>query len=660
PEFWEEAFRRFIVSRRTTFRIQKSLILALFCSHAILCALCLSAGHTPGFLEDFAIVRLNTSTIGHSLLDFSRDNDENAGNTSNDDNNPLSSISDAWNDVEQEVSNAFDGLANSVIDEAVDLLDIPEWYSLHVMTICEGLNGPDVGLNVTQCSDLTSESTYTDLPLETLSTKLALDRLDLIASLDHYLSLSPVQIDMDIADISWLEDIQDAINLVNGVLQGLFALYILTILLIVLSIVTNVIVSLAWTSMLMVVNLIGFILATLSSVVLSIIVTVALTRAIDALNAIGGNLGIRGERGSNFIILSWMASTLMVCATSFVLVYSRKKNKALEWVMARPNESIGSHEKDSGISIMAGQVRDSVKQIEENSWLIGDKAILHRSLSPVPNYSWKSDDGSFYTLSNTSFPQPQVKPLPSDSIIRQVHDAGDASAVWSLGNAFLKVKLFQDRNQATKENTTLDWLANRKISFDVPKVLYYAEGHDRSYLIVSRIPGETLGAAWRGMKETEKQQCVHYIVDIIKELSNWQSDSITGVDGLQLPESWLDVCREPHDFTPNTLRENCHTLGMDCSKVVFSHNDLGPYNIIVDDQKRITGIIDFEMAGYVPREWIRTKFGVSWALDLEEPGVTSTEWRKQVAQQLGEEGFPEVMNAWKNWFKEYLESREDK
>ncbi|KFA65888.1 hypothetical protein S40285_09647 [Stachybotrys chlorohalonatus IBT 40285] len=317
-----------------TARLALIVPLILSTTSAILCALCLSAGHTPGFLEDFAIVRLNTSTIGHSLLDFvsSRDNDENAGNTSNDDNNPLNSISDAWDDVEQEVSNAFDGLADSAIDGAVDLLDIPEWYSLHVMTICEGLNGPDAGLNVTQCSGLTSEN-----------------RLDLVASLDHYLSLSPVQIDMDIADIGWLEDIQDAINLVNGVLQGLFALYVLTIILIVLSIVTNVVVSLAWTSMLMVVNLIGFILATLSSVVLSIVVTVALTRALDALNDIGGNIGIRGERGSNFLIFSWIASSLMVCATGFVLVYSRKKNKVLEWVMARPNESIDSQEKDSSI-----------------------------------------------------------------------------------------------------------------------------------------------------------------------------------------------------------------------------------------------------------------------------------------------------------------------
>jgi hypothetical protein len=79
----------------------------------------------------------------------SGDNDENARNTSNDDNNPLNNISDAWSDVEREVSNAFDDLANSVIDEAADFIDIPDWYSLHVMTICEGMNGLDAGLNVT-------------------------------------------------------------------------------------------------------------------------------------------------------------------------------------------------------------------------------------------------------------------------------------------------------------------------------------------------------------------------------------------------------------------------------------------------------------------------------------------------------------------------------
>jgi len=40
-------------------------------------------------------------------------------------------------------------------------------------------------------------------------------------------------------------------------------------------------------------------------------------------------------------------------------------------------------------------------------------------------------------------------------------------------------------------------------SFDIPKVLYQAQGDDRSYFIVSRVPGETLAAVWRDMDEDE-------------------------------------------------------------------------------------------------------------------------------------------------------------
>jgi hypothetical protein len=126
---------------------------------------------------------------------------------------------------------------------------------------------------------------------------------------------------MDIADIGWLEDIQDAINLANDALQGLFALYVLTIILIVLSIITNFIASFAQTSMLAIVNLTSFALATLSLIVSSILVTVALTRGINALNDIGEDFGIYGERGNNFLVLTWIASGLMISATIFTLIY---------------------------------------------------------------------------------------------------------------------------------------------------------------------------------------------------------------------------------------------------------------------------------------------------------------------------------------------------
>jgi len=164
------------------------------------------------------------------------------------------------------------------------------------------------------------------------------------------------------------------------------------------------------------------------------------------------------------------------------------------------------------------------------------------------------------------------------------------------------------------------------------------------------------------MDEDEKQQCVSRIISIIKELSVWKNDAIAiaGVDGAQLPKSWLDVVRNPHEFTPVTPRKNCIDLGMDCSTFVFCHSDLGPYNIIVNpEQKNVVGIIDREIAGYIPLDWIRTKFGVSWAMDFAWNGVGSEdpllrEWRDRVEPQLEREGYPEVIMAWKNWFNKRI------
>ncbi|TKW60055.1 hypothetical protein CTA1_3150 [Colletotrichum tanaceti] len=64
------------------------------------------------------------------------------------------------------------------------------------------------------------------------------------------------------------------------------------------------------------------------------------------------------------------------------------------------------------------------------------------------------------------------------------------------------------------------------------------------------------------------------------------------------------------------------------------------------------GIIDWEMAGFVPRDWIRTKFRICHAMDFDFPGHDGErlgerlEWRRRVQLRLGEEGFHEVSEAY--------------
>ncbi|GAM88508.1 hypothetical protein ANO11243_065410 [Dothideomycetidae sp. 11243] len=321
------------------------------------------------------------------------------------------------------------------------------------------------------------------------------------------------------------------------------------------------------------------------------------------------------------------------------------------------------------MAITKDAVRDSIKQIDQDQWLIAGLFILTRTKAPRPGFLWESADGRhYYSVCAARDPLPTAVALPLN-VFEKVHDAGDASAVWDLGEAFLKVNMVHDRKDATDEPTTLRWLAEQKnLSFDFPKVLYYMQHEERIYLIVTRVPGKTLDVVWPSYNDDEKHRCVARVTDIIEELARWRSDSIVGIDGAQFAEPWLDMQlkhRAVHNYSPEAMQEVCEKLGMDCSTFVFCHCDLGPYNIIIDGSPEKVGIIDWEMAGYAPLAWIRTKFGVSWALEFdwrpdEDPTQPSTrrrqkEWRILMAQHLGEMGFPEVMDTWELRLKESQE-----
>ncbi|KAI0388416.1 kinase-like domain-containing protein [Xylariaceae sp. FL0594] len=278
-----------------------------------------------------------------------------------------------------------------------------------------------------------------------------------------------------------------------------------------------------------------------------------------------------------------------------------------------------------------------LKQIDSDSWLIGNNLVLHRKTS-AEQYLWKdNNDGSCYVLS-VSPTTSEAHRLPPDGHVRLVHNLGTASAVWSFGDgAFLK-------------------LTQQKISFNIPKVLYQARQDGHSILLLSRVPGTTLDQAWRAMSADDKQFYLNKVAAVCKELSSLTSSAIQGVDGNCISDTWLDV-RDCHDFRPEALRASCEKMGMDCGTFVFSHNDLAPSNILVDSgQKRGLGIIDWEMAGYVPPAWIRTKFAVSWGLNFEWHDVRAghsslREWRERVQQELGRSGFQSVEEAWMAWFK---------
>lgn len=301
---------------------------------------------------------------------------------------------------------------------------------------------------------------------------------------------------------------------------------------------------------------------------------------------------------------------------------------------------------------MEDPVRDSIKQVDEGTWIIGT-LILHRSTGYSDTAKWYDRDHDLsYFLADAPDPAPPFVPLPADHPdSKLVYDAGNCSAIWSIGNsAFCKVKV--QVNDTTREATTLGFVQKQQPDFDTPNILHQAEQDGRSYLFLSRVPGRILANAWPTLDEKWKRHYVNAVVKVCETLESWKGDRIAGVDGRSIPEQYLVKYGADYNYDTENLRQACESMGMDCSEFVFYHADLGPGNIIVEDipETGSVGIIDWEIAGYFPRGWIRTKFLISSGLDLPSSVEDKHWWRWEVQEALGRRGFEDFSNEWESWW----------
>lgn len=192
-------------------------------------------------------------------------------------------------------------------------------------------------------------------------------------------------------------------------------------------------------------------------------------------------------------------------------------------------------------------VRDSVMQIDATSWLVGSKHVLRHSQGPRKedcNCLWEnSRDGSYYTLSAAPVSRPDAGPLAPDGHARQIHDAGDASAVFRFGDSLIiKIRIANDNTR--REPETLAFLAAKgeQLSFDIPTVLFYTEDGGKTYLIEPYFPGKRLNEAWWDLSEEEKEHVVTRVAEICAEIKVSQSNAMTGSDC-----NWMSPLQEPRD-----------------------------------------------------------------------------------------------------------------
>ncbi len=298
-------------------------------------------------------------------------------------------------------------------------------------------------------------------------------------------------------------------------------------------------------------------------------------------------------------------------------------------------------------------VRQSLKQVNSDTWLIGG-LLLRRSGCYSNIATWNDDcDNSSYTLTDAPTPRPLATSLPRNNpFIKLVYDAGDTSAVWAVGsNAFCKVKMII--KGTTPEASTLEFVRNHRSGFEIPKVLHYVEHNGRSYLFLRRVPGRTLADAWPSLNKHWRQYYVNAVVNICKDLADLKGHKLSGVDGKNIPEQYLIKSGAADDYSPANLQEGCKAMAMDCSSFVFYHADLGPGNIIVENDPVLgtIGIIDWETAGYLPRGWVRTKFRICSGMNLPTCATDNpTWWRSEVQKGLEVSGFEDYSMAWQLWW----------
>jgi hypothetical protein len=128
----------------------------------VLAILALTAGMRPGFKEDYHIVMLNTSNLGKNLIQTPTPGRDDPSPTSC---GPLkgvlgklcaSATAAAGSAADSAISDLAT-VANDAADQITDKLGIHQWYSLHVMNICQGDFTPNAtavgaGYNVSGCT----------------------------------------------------------------------------------------------------------------------------------------------------------------------------------------------------------------------------------------------------------------------------------------------------------------------------------------------------------------------------------------------------------------------------------------------------------------------------------------------------------------------------
>ncbi|QKX61978.1 uncharacterized protein TRUGW13939_09134 [Talaromyces rugulosus] len=172
------------------------------------------------------------------------------------------------------------------------------------------------------------------------------------------------------------------------------------------------------------------------------------------------------------------------------------------------------------------------------------------------------------------------------------------------------------------EAQTLRFIA-ANTTIPVPKVhgIRWKDGQVVA-IVMDYVPGRRFDEAWATLDTKQKLSIADELHSYINQLRNLKGDYIGAVERgkavigqiASIEGGPFDSEQEFNDFilgdivkaAPDILRHYAKFALTDDHEIVFTHSDFAPRNILVDEG-RVTGIIDWEYAGWYPehREYIQ-------------------------------------------------------
>ncbi|KAL1302492.1 hypothetical protein AAFC00_002882 [Neodothiora populina] len=252
----------------------------------ILSMLCLFAGSKQGFMEDYAIVTLNTSQIGRNVFNDSE---------STSSGNPVTNwIHNITNSIESELNDDIGTFARD--------LGLHDWYSAHILDYCEGYFTPaavpnatvtksDIDKNITHCSNRTAFFHFD--PSKTLQTEL-----------------DNSGVGINLTSLDWPDAINDGIKTARVAQKAVFILYCLAAGLLLICALAALVGIFLTGRLTACVNMLLCTLAFFAILIASALATTVAVKVANVVNQHGKDIGVSASKGGRFMALTWVATVL--------------------------------------------------------------------------------------------------------------------------------------------------------------------------------------------------------------------------------------------------------------------------------------------------------------------------------------------------------------